>query len=209
MTTDIGQIAYEAYCNKTNWKSLISGAPLPAYSQLKPEIQEAWTAAAEAVGYRAQQSPFISRDDMRTITSHLVDPKPDVIAERVHSGDLGKQLFITVIDLPGHGGANHAYSIDGMDTGTNPSASVGGVRIRASNCVLFFQNGPITEVGVNGVTHEALIAILIDRLDGFQRGPYKCGDNEGALCALRVAQDVLQRRTRKRMARGVEGTHTV
>ncbi len=37
-----GQVSYEAYCKKTNWKSLVSGAPLPPWAGLKPEIQEAW-----------------------------------------------------------------------------------------------------------------------------------------------------------------------
>jgi hypothetical protein len=33
-----------------------------------------------------------------------------------------------------------------------------------------FQNGPIAEVGVNGVTHEVLLAIVADRLRSFQKG---------------------------------------
>ena len=38
-----------------------------------------------------------------------------------------------------------------------------------------FQNGPIAEAGVNGLTHEALLAVLEDRLVGFQSGPYHHG----------------------------------
>jgi hypothetical protein len=45
----IGQVAYEGYFAKCGGKSLISGAPLPTYGQQKPEIQEAWEAAAAAV----------------------------------------------------------------------------------------------------------------------------------------------------------------
>lgn len=45
----IGQICYEAYCKHTNWKSLISGADLPQWKDLKKEIQEAWHSAAHAV----------------------------------------------------------------------------------------------------------------------------------------------------------------
>lgn len=44
-----GQIAYEAYCQHTNWKSLISGADLPKWDDLKEDIQEAWEAAGMAV----------------------------------------------------------------------------------------------------------------------------------------------------------------
>lgn len=46
---DLAQIAYEAFCNHTGWKSLISRAPLPQWNDLKPEIQNAWRAAANAL----------------------------------------------------------------------------------------------------------------------------------------------------------------
>lgn len=46
MDKTYGQIAYEAYCAKSDWKSLATGAPLPQYSETKPEIREAWEAAA-------------------------------------------------------------------------------------------------------------------------------------------------------------------
>ncbi len=42
-----GQIAYEAYCEHTGWRSLVSGAQLPDWGNLKSEIQSAWEAAAE------------------------------------------------------------------------------------------------------------------------------------------------------------------
>lgn len=72
---------------------------------------------------------------------------------------------------------------------------------------LKFQDGPIAEVGTNGVTHEALLAVLIDRLQGFQNGEYRCRENAIALTHLEDAMHWLQHRTRARSARGVEGTH--
>lgn len=45
----LGQVAYEAYCAKTGWKSLVSGADLPQWAELKSEIRDAWGDAAEAV----------------------------------------------------------------------------------------------------------------------------------------------------------------
>jgi hypothetical protein len=120
---------------------------------------------------------------MRTITGHQVNPANDIIA-------------ITVMDEPGAGGANHNYDISwglGEHEGIN----------------INFQNGPIAEAGVNGVTHEALIAILIDRLECFQSGQFANVYNQTALDSLRVAQEALLTRTRERMARGVEGTHKV
>lgn len=72
-----------------------------------------------------------------------------------------------------------------------------------------FQNGPINEVGVNGQTHEAYLAILIHRLEGFQSGKYSCHDNQVALDHLEAARMWLQKRTIDRMNRGVEGTHKI
>lgn len=46
---DFGQIAYEAYAAKANGISLISGAELPPWDVLNGSIQEAWSAAAQAV----------------------------------------------------------------------------------------------------------------------------------------------------------------
>ena len=48
-----GEIAYEAYYSKTDGKSLISGARLPLWRDLRSDIQDAWRAAALAV-QRAQ-----------------------------------------------------------------------------------------------------------------------------------------------------------
>lgn len=46
---NFGQIAYEAYAEKAGGLSLISGATLPAWDDLNGSIQEAWTAAAQAI----------------------------------------------------------------------------------------------------------------------------------------------------------------
>jgi hypothetical protein len=46
---DYAEIAYEAYRAHTGGVSLISGALIPVFGALKPEIQEAWEAAARAV----------------------------------------------------------------------------------------------------------------------------------------------------------------
>jgi len=132
---------------------------------------------------------------MRKIEGHKVNPANDV-------------LDITVRDRPGSGGAHHHYSITGFDTTGNEANDFGdGYRACFSRLPVIFQNGPIAEAGVNGVTHEALIAILIDRLECFQNGPFANAYNQTALDSLRAAQEALLTRTRERMARGVEGTH--
>lgn len=115
---------------------------------------------------------------MRELTGHKVNPANDVIT-------------VTATDGPGPGGASHNYH---MNWGS------GAVTLQ-------FQNGPINEAGVNGITHEALLAILIDRLEGFQAGKFANDYNAAALAHLQSAQGVLHDRTRERMSRGVEGTH--
>lgn len=122
---------------------------------------------------------------MRELTGHKVNPANDVLKVLVH-------------DEPGSGGAHHDYSIGIPSQDPNSTATTIPIR---------FQNGPIAEAGVNGLTLEALLAILIDRMEGFQGGPYASADNQEALDAMRTAQTALQRRTLARMARGVEGTH--
>ena len=134
---------------------------------------------------------------MRTIEDHKVNPANDV-------------LTITVVDEPGHGGACHAYLVAGCDWDRNPSSNQLLEHCEEHNTHglgICFQNGPIAEAGVNGLTHEVLLAILADRLRGFQSGPYACQENAIALHHICQAQAVLQRRTRARMERGVEGTH--
>ena len=123
---------------------------------------------------------------MRTLTDHIV------------SGDQAVQLKINVVDEPGAGGANHEYAISWkgpVDGGPDDFI------------VIKFQNGPIKEVGVNGVTNEALLAIVIDRLRSFQAGPFSCQENTIAFMQCEDALEWLQRRTLARIKRGVEGTN--
>lgn len=43
------KIAYDAYCQQTGGKSLITGDLLPQFEELKQSIQDAWYSAAAAV----------------------------------------------------------------------------------------------------------------------------------------------------------------
>jgi len=73
--------------------------------------------------------------------------------------------------------------------------------------VIVFQHGPIKEVGVNGTTIETVITALINRLEGFQRGPFSNDYNANAIKFLEMAKESLENRTRDRQARSVEGTN--
>lgn len=117
---------------------------------------------------------------MREITDHKCNPAND-------------RIMIHATDDPGAGGANHHYSIvDDSEDGVVDTA-------------IEFQNGPINEAGVNGVTQEILLAIVIDRLRSFQAGPFACPENADALAHATEALEALKSRTKARMARGVEG----
>lgn len=132
---------------------------------------------------------------MRELTDHKVTPA-------------NAELTITVCDEPGAGGASHLYQITGFNTQSNPSDVFVAVYGQpAEHSTVLFQNGPIGEVGVNGVTQEALLAIVIDRLRSFQAGPFSCRENAIALTKCEEALLWLKKRTLDRMARGVEGTN--
>jgi histone acetyltransferase (RNA polymerase elongator complex component) len=75
--------------------------------------------------------------------------------------------------------------------------------------VIKFQKGPIKEAGVNGVTNEDLLHMVKLRLEGFQNSDFACEENGEALLYVNAALNELNKRTQKRVARGVEGTHVV
>lgn len=130
---------------------------------------------------------------MRELTDHLVNPAND-------------QIRIVVADEPGAGGANHRYEVSGFATEGNPSHDDW---LPVNKLTVIFQNGPLPKAGVNGVTHEVLLAIVADRLRSFQIGPFACKENACALTHIEEAPHWLQQRTLARMRRGVEGTYTV
>lgn len=125
---------------------------------------------------------------------------------------LNEAISITALDQPGPGGANHRYAfcLYGAGHGVPSTKSV----------IIEFQNGPLLEAQLNGFSNEAFLAMIIDRMRGFQygrkpddsfdeniRGKFACRDNAIALTLLEDALMRLQKRTRDRLARGVEGRH--
>ena len=120
---------------------------------------------------------------MRSLKSHIVE------------GDSSNhQIEIDILDAPGQGNAHHEYRI------CHNHEALGRIS---------FQNGPIKEFGVNGITQESLLAIIIDRLECFQNGPFKSEYNQTALDHCKAALNSLQQRTRERISRGVEGQHKI
>ncbi len=117
----------------------------------------------------------------RRLTSHKVE-------------GLNEALNIEVLDEPGQGNACHYYHV--LPGGGNAT----GLRID-------FQNGPLGESPPNGLSNESLLAIVEDRLLGFQAGEFRCRENALALAKIQEAMMWLHKRTRDRVARGVEGTN--
>jgi hypothetical protein len=139
-------------------------------------------------------------DHLKQLASKCEIPLPRKLAN--HKTNICNDLLdILVVDAKGPGGANHQYAIYWPQGGPG--------RVQFGSCMISFQNGAIKENGVNGITQEALLAIVEDRLDAFQQGPYACEENERALTHIREAMAALKSRTTKRQERGVEGTMTV
>ena len=69
-----------------------------------------------------------------------------------------------------------------------------------------FQDGELKD-GVNGITDESLIAIVLDRLRGFNEGRFRCRENSLAITHLEEGLMWLQKRAVRRQNEGIEGTH--
>jgi hypothetical protein len=112
--------------------------------------------------------------------------------ELIHGDTNGIETYaISSIAGDSENVAGHVYDItNGLD-----------VAIR-----LKFQQGPVKEVGTNGITSEALLAILIDRTQ-FLQDQVPCQENEAALRHMCDALANFEARTARRIKRQVEGTN--
>jgi len=74
-----------------------------------------------------------------------------------------------------------------------------------------WQNGPLgrgtSRREPNGAFVEDVIQAVIGRIEFYQASPFSSADNAEALEHLHAAAEALDRRTRDREARAVEGTH--
>jgi hypothetical protein len=106
-------------------------------------------------------------------------------------------------DAPQVDGANHAYRIEVYKRFQSDDQGM------VEHCDLKFQNGGLKEVGPNGITDQALLAIVIDRIRGFNDGPYRCRENSLIITKLEEALMWMEKRGNDRARRGVEGERTV
>ena len=122
---------------------------------------------------------------MHTVTSHCVPGS-------------NMNLTVTAKGEPGPGGAFNRYEIEGFNTVSN---AVGEPWRDDTKLTILFQNGDPVTKGVNGVTLETLMAVCIDRLEGFQAGPFSCCHNQEALIALEKAMLALRCRTKSELTK--------
>ncbi len=123
---------------------------------------------------------------MRQITEH-------------HDGHGLNDGIVIEADQPGPGGASHFYLFHTADLDQRGDAGGG---------IIQFQKGPRSEPGsIPGITEAALYAILLDRLRGFQAGPYACPENARQIAQLEAALAETKARADARAARGVLGRY--
>jgi len=134
---------------------------------------------------------------MKEITSH-------------RPGLLGDKLKIVARGEPGPGGAHLRYHITTVETPPPIGGGMSAADLEKAQSMLKavhdieFQSGNPAEC-VNGISNEALLAIVADRLEGFAKGPFSTPDTFSALNHVNSALSHLHCRTAERAARGVEG----
>lgn len=110
-----------------------------------------------------------------------------------HDGHGLNESILIEADERGPGNASHHYQL-----------SIDGVPIGA----IQFQKGPRNVEGSTpGATEAALLTVLIDRLDGFQAGDYRCRENAIILTKLEECLHWAKARADARAKRGVLGTY--
>lgn len=120
----------------------------------------------------------------KTLTDHIV-------AGKAHCNS------VSAVDDVGPNGAHNLYVVGALEKGEMVAFTE-----------IPFQCGPIGE-GLNGIHNEDLIAIVLDRLRAFQAADFKCRENAVAITKIEEGLMWLQKRTRDREIRGVEGTHAI
>jgi len=103
------------------------------------------------------------------------------------------QLRVLALDNPDDSGASHQFRFERDD----------GSQVGAIN----FHTGviePHAGLDVNGVTMEALIVVMIDRLKGFQKGENPHKQNDFARKRLEEALKALQGRTEELLEKSKE-----
>lgn len=112
-----------------------------------------------------------------------------------HDGHGLNESLTILTDQPDQSGAAHRYEVVHATRGI-----VAGIQ---------FQQGPRNVEGSTpGITEAVLLTVLIDRLRGFQAGPYSCRENAIQLTKLEEVLHWTRARADARAKRGVLGKNT-
>jgi len=125
-----------------------------------------------------------------------VDNGVRILNPQIYTPSGSKERLHILVGPPGDGGAPHDYAVQFKPFDGPPQQHL-----------IAFQKGLPSEVGTTGLTNEALLAIVADRLEGFQQGPFACSENGFALSFVRDALTALHTRTANRLKRGVESSY--
>lgn len=108
-----------------------------------------------------------------------------------HDGHGLNESIVIYTDSPDASGAAHGYVL-----------VIGQQKVAE----IRFQQGPRdVEGSTPGATEAAILAVLIDRLRGFQSGPYSCRENAIQLTKLEEVLHWTKARADERAKRGVLG----
>lgn len=72
------------------------------------------------------------------------------------------------------------------------------VRDKKTNCVVgevYFQEGPVAETGLNGISNEDALIMVLERLEAFQKTDKACVENVTVMTYLKHAIAGLKRRS--------------
>lgn len=142
----------------------------------------------------------------------IAEPKPSQGPEKVFDHKNNKfnrecvEVFST--DDVQSDGAHHAYRIEVYDRYSSNSVPVEDKGMKAVSD-LPFQNGGLLEVGANGITDQALLAVVLDRMRGFNDGPFRCRENSIIITKIEEALMWMEKRSNDRSRRNVEGERIV
>ena len=103
-----------------------------------------------------------------------------------------------------------------MENHTDAAGNPAGGKVRGLGLSIDWQNGALADdtsrsgrAAPNGAFVETVILAARRRIEYYQRTKFACNENADAIDHLNGALEVLQARTARREAAGVEGTHEV
>lgn len=98
----------------------------------------------------------------------------------------------------------YVNAISTLADGTDVEGHVYYIQAGVKSSAIEFQRGGVADNGVNGVTNEALLAVLIHRTK-FLDSKFGCDENKRAIQHMEEALVNLEVRSARRIVRGVEG----